>query len=350
MEFTGERLVPGIEGHDDLFLEHVSRYMFASALAEGKKVLDAGCGCGYGSYHLARAGASSVLGIDTSDEAIEYCRHHWRHEGLSFLAADVTDTGLDPGSFDVIVGFEVFEHLAEPERFLVEMHRLLARDGLFVLSTPNAATYVAGGEDGKNPFHVREYTPEEFSGHLERHFAQTLFYVQSPRSALSIVPVCRQTSAASSIAETRLVLPPSESDWGEPVPAIATPERGAYLIALCYRERREMRSRPGHRLYTMGRDLGAVAEERLKTLERLQTLEKELDRRARWAQDLQGEVEVRDRTIERLQEEFEERTQWALELDRTVEEQRKQIVDLQGTMGSAARAAPHVDVTTNTEN
>ena len=51
-EFTGERLIPG-EVDIDLLNEHMARYHFAVRLARGKRVLDAGCGAGYGSAELA---------------------------------------------------------------------------------------------------------------------------------------------------------------------------------------------------------------------------------------------------------------------------------------------------------
>jgi protein-L-isoaspartate O-methyltransferase len=53
-EFTGERVIPG-EVDIDLLNEHMARYTFAARLARGKRVLDAGCGTGYGSAELARA-------------------------------------------------------------------------------------------------------------------------------------------------------------------------------------------------------------------------------------------------------------------------------------------------------
>ena len=55
-EFTGERVIPG-QVDVDLLNEHLARYAFAARLARGKRVLDAGCGAGYGSAELARIGA-----------------------------------------------------------------------------------------------------------------------------------------------------------------------------------------------------------------------------------------------------------------------------------------------------
>ena len=53
-EFTGERLIPG-EVDIDLLNEHMARYNFAARLTRGKRVLDAGCGAGYGSAELAQS-------------------------------------------------------------------------------------------------------------------------------------------------------------------------------------------------------------------------------------------------------------------------------------------------------
>ena len=71
-EFTGERLIPG-QVDADLLNEHMARYAFAMRLARGNRVLDAGCGAGYGSAELARI-AKSVTGVDVACEAVEYAR------------------------------------------------------------------------------------------------------------------------------------------------------------------------------------------------------------------------------------------------------------------------------------
>src|SRR3954462_3875606 len=81
-EFTGERVIPG-EFEVDLLNEHLARYTFAARLARGKRVLDAGCGAGYGSAELAHA-AQSVVGIDQAAEAVEFAREHYRLPNLSF--------------------------------------------------------------------------------------------------------------------------------------------------------------------------------------------------------------------------------------------------------------------------
>src|SRR6516225_2643857 len=75
-EFTGERLIPG-EVDIDLLNEHMARYAFAARLVRGKRVLDAGCGAGYGSAALAEV-AESVTAVDVAAVAVDFARAHYQ--------------------------------------------------------------------------------------------------------------------------------------------------------------------------------------------------------------------------------------------------------------------------------
>src|SRR5579862_7547633 len=115
-EFTGERVIPG-EVDVDLLNEHLARYTFAARLARGKRVLDAGCGAGYGSAELALA-AESVTGVDVAPEAIEFACGHYQMPNLRFELGSCTALPFGNGSFDLVVAFEVIEHLEDWRGFL----------------------------------------------------------------------------------------------------------------------------------------------------------------------------------------------------------------------------------------
>src|SRR6478672_5937483 len=117
-EFTGERLIPG-EVDIDLLNEHMARYHFAVRLARGKRVLDAGCGAGYGSAALAEV-ADNVTGVDVALEAIEFARANYQAPNLFFEQASVTRIPFPDGAFDLIAAFEVIEHLEDWRGFLKE--------------------------------------------------------------------------------------------------------------------------------------------------------------------------------------------------------------------------------------
>ena len=69
-------------------------------------------------------------------------------------------------AFDLIVSFETIEHVRDPDALLDELQRVLADDGLLIVSTPNKHQYLVDNE-----FHEREFLHEEFVALLEARFA-----------------------------------------------------------------------------------------------------------------------------------------------------------------------------------
>lgn len=144
-----------------------SRYAFAGQFAAGKRVLDIGCGAGVGTRELLRAGAADVIGVEVRPEALELARaSDPRGRWDAYLEHDLNHTPLpfDDASFDLIVALEVLEHVEQQPALIAEIRRLLAPDGLALISVPNKSfedfwTGLAG-ED--NPYHVHVPTPEEF--------------------------------------------------------------------------------------------------------------------------------------------------------------------------------------------
>lgn len=156
----------------DLYGDHVQRYVWASQFLKNAKVLDAGCGHGYGSYYLAQDIASYVLGIDTDSKAIHYAWRHYRASNLDFKLMDVTKITVESEPFDAVVSFEVIEHLINAEHYLKEICRVLKPYGLFFLSTPNRKHKELLNKHGvsTNPLHIKEYYPDEIQKLLNKYF------------------------------------------------------------------------------------------------------------------------------------------------------------------------------------
>jgi GT2 family glycosyltransferase/2-polyprenyl-3-methyl-5-hydroxy-6-metoxy-1,4-benzoquinol methylase/glycosyltransferase involved in cell wall biosynthesis/predicted nucleic acid-binding Zn-ribbon protein len=193
MEYTGERLIPGRKGLELLELEHRTRYELAVPSARGNSVLDLGCGTGYGAGRLAEV-AQRVVGIDLSAEAVEYAQGAFARSNLTFQQGDLTRDELvdelrhlQPELFDVVVCFEVLEHVPEPTKVLGRIKRLLRPSGLLFVSTPNIARPQAAVERD-NPFHLVEYSEEELAAVLREHFSSVRFFRQSVHLASRIVP------------------------------------------------------------------------------------------------------------------------------------------------------------------
>lgn len=147
---------------------HIARYSFAEPYCANKRVLDVACGEGYGSRLLADWGASEVVGVDISIDAVQSAQRHFGGGNVSFIQSE-GETLLEkfePESFDLIVSFETIEHVGDPVKFLTNVKRLLKPGGVIAISCPNDWWYFPTDEE-KNPYHLRKYSFEDFKALTE---------------------------------------------------------------------------------------------------------------------------------------------------------------------------------------
>ena len=219
LTFTGERVIPG-QVEPDLYAEHLARYCCALPLARRRRVLDAGCGAGYGALLLREGGASLVVGVDNALEAIAYAREHYRVTGLHFLTGDCAALPFGTEQFDLVVAFEVIEHISDPVAFLHEVRRVLRRDGTLFLSTPNRR-FSQEEREVPNPYHLKEYDEKEFQALLEAVFASVTLLGQSRLQGFLF-------HAPGAGPNVRL-LPPADPDQSQPWPL----ESAQFFLAVC---------------------------------------------------------------------------------------------------------------------
>jgi 2-polyprenyl-3-methyl-5-hydroxy-6-metoxy-1,4-benzoquinol methylase len=153
-DFTGERL----SGVDEEFAvdmaRHVAAYRWAMTQAAGKTVLDVGCGEGYGTMMLAGV-AAAVVGLDRA-EAVAAASARYRGPNLAYRSTDLGRLPTIEERFELVVSFQVIEHVPDPADFLAGLRHCTAVGGRILVTTPNRLMSVS-----ENPYHLREWTAEE---------------------------------------------------------------------------------------------------------------------------------------------------------------------------------------------
>jgi SAM-dependent methyltransferase len=182
-----ERIVPGTVLWDAQYLEHRQRYEFAAAqLGPGMRVLDAGCGVGYGSALLAESGAEQVVAVDVSTDALAVARSRFADARIVWIAEDCErlEQAGRLGPFGLVCNLENLEHLPDPAMFLGRIVEVLSPNGVLITSTPNRIGTnrlrgVAPDAPSPNPFHFREYSIAEFRELLRRFFDDVSLHFQT---------------------------------------------------------------------------------------------------------------------------------------------------------------------------
>jgi SAM-dependent methyltransferase len=175
---SAERFDPVEMGGGLMEAEHRARYWWATQWVAGKEVLDAGCGVGYGTSMLAEHGPARLVGVDISADALARAPE----DRLELVEADLRELPFEADSFDLVVCFEVIEHIEDHERVVDELRRVLRPDGALLISSPNRDVYAPG-----NPHHVHEFLPDELRETLCRRFDHVDLHGQHVLLASAIV-------------------------------------------------------------------------------------------------------------------------------------------------------------------
>ncbi|BBZ27756.1 putative S-adenosylmethionine-dependent methyltransferase [Mycolicibacterium madagascariense] len=160
LPLTGERTVPGLPEENYWFRRHEVVYQRLVDHCVGRDVLEAGSGEGYGADLIADV-ARRVIGVDYDESAVAHVRA--RYPRVDMRQGNLTDLPLDDGSVDVVVNFQVIEHLWDQGRFVAECARVLRPSGTLLMSTPNRITFSPGRDTPLNPFHTRELDATELT-------------------------------------------------------------------------------------------------------------------------------------------------------------------------------------------
>ena len=157
---TAERVSARDRSDNFVFQRSILAYYEAKERVHGH-VLEIGTGMGYGIDVVAPA-AERFVTIDKS-HAFEVTLP----ANAEFRQMEVPPIGFADASFDYVISFQVIEHIKRDREFIREVHRILRPGGKFIVSTPNAPMSLT-----RNPWHVREYRPEELKALLGECFSE----------------------------------------------------------------------------------------------------------------------------------------------------------------------------------
>jgi SAM-dependent methyltransferase len=166
-----------IENDPDVMVhQQLARMLFLSQIVEleSKRILEFGCGSGLNcDFLMRRHKPRAMVGFDVSNASIELAQR--QYEGLTVERADACDSLLDlsPGTWDLIVSFEVLEHVPDMTLFIKNIRRHLAAPGMAFISTPNREVFSLGYEPSPvNREHLKELNREELENLLQPYFPE----------------------------------------------------------------------------------------------------------------------------------------------------------------------------------
>jgi len=167
LALTGERTLPDVPEENYWYRRHLAVYEWIAARCGGLDVVDMACGEGYGSGVLATR-AAHVTGVDANPEAFEHARARYGSPGVEFVR-DLVDVYSEP--CDAVVFLQTIEHVEDDAGVLRHFKSMLRPGGVAYVSTPNLLTLAPpGAAKSDNPWHLREYRPEEFRALCESVF------------------------------------------------------------------------------------------------------------------------------------------------------------------------------------
>jgi SAM-dependent methyltransferase len=157
---TGERVTTRAGAFNPTWQRHVAAYEASSSFLGAGRVLDLGCGVGHSYERLA---PRETVGVDLDAEALA-------GQARETVVADMRALPFAAGSFGSVVAVHSIEHVAEADRVLSEVRRVLEPNGVAVFVTPNRLTF-GRPDEIIDPYHHVEYDAEEIAGLCAPHFA-----------------------------------------------------------------------------------------------------------------------------------------------------------------------------------
>jgi len=170
-------------------------------LKPNDRILEIGCGIGSVVFELSGQGYD-ITGTDISGEAITYGLKKYGDIKLQVQPAE--DLQFEDETFDVVLSFDLFEHIARVDRHISEVHRILRKDGFYLLQTPNKYSSAIFETLYHKSLkwrrtHPSLHTPGQLRQRLSRHEFEVKFVKMNPVNEFTLNKLRKKLGPISGI-------------------------------------------------------------------------------------------------------------------------------------------------------
>jgi SAM-dependent methyltransferase len=173
MKETTERLsLDRARTVEETVIDAMHRFAYAMVEEYAKptdRLLEIGFGEGYGS-EIVEPWVREYVGVEVEPEAVTHAAEKYQRPGASFVHYDGMTLPFDSASFDLLISFQVIEHVRDPKAFLREARRVTRPGERVLIVTPNRNHRLNDGERPWNRYHIREFSPEELEVVMRKVF------------------------------------------------------------------------------------------------------------------------------------------------------------------------------------
>ena len=170
-------------------------------LKPNDRILEIGCGIGSVVFELSGQGYD-ITGTDISGEAITYGLKKYGDIKLQVQPAE--DLQFEDETFDVVLSFDLFEHIAQVDRHISEVYRVLRKDGFYLFQTPNKYSSAIFETLYHKSLkwrrtHPSLHTPGQLRQRLSRHGFETQFVKMNPVNEFTLNKLRKKLGPISNI-------------------------------------------------------------------------------------------------------------------------------------------------------
>lgn len=172
MEKDKEKISDGFFDEAPWWGEYLAQYREAAKYAKGARVLDVGCGFGFGSRYLFDNGAIDVVGLDINKKQLGFAQKKFARDGVSFREQRAEEMKFAAKSFDLVTCFQVLERSTNPDEVIYNIHKSLDKGGVALISTVNRLRGANISDSPIEETHLLEFDLIELKQTLKKHFSK----------------------------------------------------------------------------------------------------------------------------------------------------------------------------------